>query len=102
MNVLVDDTVGLLLRTLGGQLEIAMVLAHDLWPVLADPVQLESAFANLAINARDDTPQGGHLATKTANKELYYDYDRKGRVNGRGVQVGGGLAELVVVQTKKQ
>src|SRR3546814_14600648 len=49
MNVLVDDTVGLLRRTLGEQLEIAMVLAPYLWPVLADPVQLESASATLVI-----------------------------------------------------
>src|SRR3546814_74333 len=74
MNVLVDDTVGLLRRTLGEQLEIAMVLAPDLWPVLADPVQLESAFANLAINARDATPQGGQLAIETVNKQLDSDY----------------------------
>src|SRR3546814_14023422 len=72
--VLVDDTVGLLRRTLGEQLEIAMVLAPDLWPVLADPVQLESAFANLAINARDATPQGGQLAIETGNKQLDSDY----------------------------
>src|SRR3546814_3226138 len=72
--VLVDDTVGLLRRTLGEQLEIAMVLAPDLWPVLADPVQLESAFANLAINARDATPQGGKLAIETVNKQLDSDY----------------------------
>src|SRR3546814_2736057 len=69
MNVLVDDTVGLLRRTLGEQLEIAMVLAPDLWPVLADPVQLESAFAHLAINAPDATQQGGQHAIVTVNNQ---------------------------------
>src|SRR3546814_14443335 len=70
MNVLVDDTVVLRRLTLGEQLEIAMVLAPDLWPVLADPVQLESAFANLALTTRDATPQGGQLAIETVNKQL--------------------------------
>src|SRR3546814_16685402 len=74
MNVLVDDTVGLLRRTLGEQLEIAMVLAPDLWPVLADPVQLESAFANLAINARDATPQVGQPAIAPLNTQPASNY----------------------------
>src|SRR3546814_21183606 len=51
LNVLVDDTVGLLRRTLGEQLDIPMVLAPHLWPVLADPAQLQSPFAHLDTNA---------------------------------------------------
>src|SRR3546814_11764415 len=56
MTVLVDDTVGLLRRTLGEQLEIAMVLAPDLWPVLADPVQLASALPHPPLNPRAAPP----------------------------------------------
>ncbi|HMA14904.1 MAG TPA: PAS domain S-box protein, partial [Kiloniellaceae bacterium] len=74
MSALVDDTIGLLRRTLGQQLEIETRFAPDLWPVLADPAQLESAFANLAINARDAMPQGGRLTIETANKNLDQDY----------------------------
>ena len=74
LNELVADTIGLLRRTLGEQLEIETRFAADLWPVLADPAQLESAFANLAINARDAMPQGGRLAIETANKQLDLDY----------------------------
>jgi two-component system, cell cycle sensor histidine kinase and response regulator CckA len=74
MNGLVGDTIGLLRRTLGQQLEIETKFAADLWLVLADPVQLESAFANLAINARDAMPRGGRLTVQTANKQLDADY----------------------------
>jgi PAS domain S-box-containing protein len=74
LNELVADTIGLLRRTLGEQLEIETRFAADLWPVLADPAQLESAFANLAINARDAMSQGGRLAIETANKQLDLDY----------------------------
>ena len=28
-------------------------LAPDLWPVFVDPIELENALVNLAINARD-------------------------------------------------
>jgi two-component system, cell cycle sensor histidine kinase and response regulator CckA len=74
MNALVSDTIGLLRRTLGQQLEIETRFAPDLLPVLADPAQLESAFANLAINARDAMPEGGRLTIETANKQLDEEY----------------------------
>ena len=48
--------------------------ASDLWPVLADPTQLEAALTNLAINARDAMPKGGTLIIETANKTLGKQY----------------------------
>ncbi|MGF1628993.1 MAG: PAS domain S-box protein [Kiloniellaceae bacterium] len=74
LNELVADTVDLLRRTLGEQVEIESRFSGDLWPALADPVQLESAFANLAINGRDAMPGGGCLTIETANKTLDGDY----------------------------
>jgi PAS domain S-box-containing protein len=60
----------LLKRSLGEQIEIRCVVAADLWPALADPVRLESAVLNLAINARDAMPGGGKLTIETANAEI--------------------------------
>jgi PAS domain S-box-containing protein len=74
LNELVDGTAHLLRRTLGEQVEIETNFAGDLWPALADPVQLESAFANLAINGRDAMSGGGRLTIETANKTLDSDY----------------------------
>jgi len=70
LNALASATIELLRRTLGQHVEIEMDLAADLWPALADPTQLESALANLAINARDAMPGGGRLAVETANRHL--------------------------------
>jgi PAS domain S-box-containing protein len=55
----------LLSHTLGGKVAIRLNLAADLPPTLADPVQLEMALLNLAINARDAMPDGGTLIFST-------------------------------------
>jgi hypothetical protein len=47
--------------------EIRQTLAGDLWPVLIDVSQIETALLNVAINARDTMPGGGVLLIETAN-----------------------------------
>jgi signal transduction histidine kinase len=64
---LIQDLAELLRGTLGGNVHIETSLAPDLWPVRADPNQLENALLNLAVNARDAMPDGGTLAIRTAN-----------------------------------
>ena len=57
----------MLRRTLGGNVELKLTLEPDVWPVEADPSQLESALLNLTINARDAMPKGGALTIETSN-----------------------------------
>ena len=67
MNALVVRTSALLRRTVGEHINFSTALASELWDVRADPVQIESALTNLAINARDAMPDGGRLLIETRN-----------------------------------
>ena len=74
LNELVRGTTALLRRTLGEQIEIKLELARDLWTAVADSTQVESALANLALNARDAMAGGGRLTVQTANARLDAHY----------------------------
>src|SRR5690606_27692711 len=46
---------------LRGDIELKFEMAEELWAVYVDPVQLELAVLNGALNARDAMPGGGRL-----------------------------------------
>ena len=73
-NALIADFTGLLRRTLEEHIDIETVTAAGLWHCAVDPVQLENALLNLALNARDAMPDGGKLTIETANARLDDDY----------------------------
>jgi len=74
VNALAVDAVRLLRPTLGEQIEIDSMLAHDSAPALIDPSQLSTAILNLALNARDAMPNGGKLTLETRNVVLDENY----------------------------
>jgi PAS domain S-box-containing protein len=65
-----QQTSQLLRRTLGEAITIDVRVADDIWPVLVDRAQLESAILNLAINARDAMRDGGCLTIEASNVAL--------------------------------
>jgi len=74
VNASLAGMAGLLKRSLGERVEIRLDCAAGVWPVRVDPVQLETAIVNLAVNARDAMPTGGILALETRNVTLDADY----------------------------
>lgn len=63
----------LLARTLGANIDIRLVTEADLPMVLADSGQLDTALLNLAVNARDAMPEGGHLVIEATQVLLDRD-----------------------------
>jgi len=74
VNLLIEGLDDMLRRTLGERISLETALHHNLWHALSDANQLESALVNLAINARDAMPTGGHLSIDTANTVLDDSY----------------------------
>jgi PAS domain S-box-containing protein len=64
---LIPGLTELLGRTAGDRIEITVDAAPGLWPLMADPAQVEAAVINLAINARDAMPEGGRLTIGMRN-----------------------------------
>ena len=90
-------------RTLGEHVNLVTSLAGGLWPVLADPGQLEQVLVNLAINARDAMAAGGTLSIDTSNITVDADTvaggskSRQGRnVRLRVSDTGTGMTREVI------
>ncbi len=55
---------------LGSQVTLDVVIPNGIWPVLADPAELETAVVNLVLNARDAMPDGGAVRISAQNRKL--------------------------------
>jgi signal transduction histidine kinase len=103
VNERIGEIYELLKRTLGERIEIRTILSPELWQVRIDSVQLENALINLAINARDAMPNGGHLTVETSNVILDEEYvSRYGGLTPGGYvliavsDTGGGIPKALV------
>jgi signal transduction histidine kinase len=86
----------LLDRSLRGDVEVEIASAEGLWPIYADPGELELAILNLCVNARDALPSGGAIRVSVAN-----GVSTTGRVRGDVVRLsvhddGVGMSEEVI------
>src|SRR4029077_16543985 len=66
LNQSVTETLSLLEKVIGSNIELETRLPPDLSPIRADPTQFEQVLMNLCLNARDAMPQGGHLLIETS------------------------------------
>jgi PAS domain S-box-containing protein len=77
LNDIVGETMKLLNRIIGADVEVNVKVGVNLSAVFADPAQIEQVLMNLVVNARDAMPEGGQLTIETANITLDESYQRQ-------------------------
>lgn len=66
----------MLRRALGEEIEVETMVSGGLWNTFADPIQIENALLNLAINSRDAMDGAGKLTIEVGNAFLDDSYSR--------------------------
>ena len=92
LNSVVATIAKTLPRLIGEDIDFTFTLGESVGRVRIDPVQLEQVLMNLAANARDAMPQGGHLQIETSNVLLDDDY-----VHGKPAVIPKGHYALITV-----
>ncbi len=82
LNEVIEQVAKMLDRVLGEDIAVEIVAAQDLPGVHADRAMIEQIILNLAVNARDAMPKGGHLLIRTAAVE-FNEAKIPGKANAR-------------------
>jgi signal transduction histidine kinase len=98
LNVIVQETLRMLERLIGENIEVHCTFAPTLPTIVVDRGQISQVILNLAVNARDAMPNGGMLAVNTRVVDLdeVYVGDHPEVATGRYVlleitDTGGGM-----------
>ena len=80
LNQVIGRIANTLPRLIGEDIEFTFLRGEGLGRVRVDPMQIEQILMNLAANARDAMPQGGHFRIETSDVRITsVGYDRNPR-----------------------
>jgi PAS domain S-box-containing protein len=82
----------------GGTARLQFDLDRDVWPVMADVAELETALVNLVINARDAMPDGGTITVAAGNSRLHEEANAGEYVALSVEDTGTGMAPDVLTR----
>jgi len=74
LNASVDGMLKMLQRMISENIELGWLQGEGLWPINADPTQIDQILANLCVNARDAIAGVGKITIETHNETLDADY----------------------------
>ena len=74
VNKEIEEARKMLVRSIPKMVEIEVHSGSGLWPVLADPVQIEQVLLNLGSNASDAMPDGGKMIIESGNVQVDEEY----------------------------
>jgi PAS domain S-box-containing protein len=74
LNDAVESTLKMLRRLIGEDIDLSWNPESGLWPVMADPSQMDQVLANLCVNARDAIHGVGKITIETDNISFDNEY----------------------------
>lgn len=69
-NTIIEQMEKILSVSVTSKISIQTELSKELWPIEADPGDLQDSILNLVLNARDAMPDGGTLTIETSNEVI--------------------------------
>jgi PAS domain S-box-containing protein len=84
LNRIIENVEKFLQRIIGEDISLSVSLAERDLNVMADSGQIEQVLVNLATNAKDVMPEGGHLIISTDSVELGSEFIRSHGYGQRG------------------
>jgi PAS domain S-box-containing protein len=94
LNTVIEDSLKIIKRLIGEDIELNILLGRPLGPVKGDPGQIVQVLMNLCINARDAMRNNDELTIGTGNVTIDLEAARK-----RPALIPGNYATLVVSDT---
>ncbi len=92
LNSVIEGIAKTLPRLIGEDIEFIFLPGEELGRVKVDALQIEQVLMNLAANARDAMPQGGHLRIETSKVNLEGEY-----IHGKPAVIPPGSYALITV-----